>query len=106
MAVDIDQRVDRTMNADGGDPPEEDRMRAVVEAIFLGADDAGLRGWKNRHAAFLAPFAEAEAIFAAQAPAASRRNLHLAAVEDVDRKAVGTADGGVKSARAVHADDH
>src|SRR5205807_10137959 len=43
MAVDIDQRVDRAMNAHGDDAAQEDRMRAVVDALVLGADDAGLR---------------------------------------------------------------
>src|SRR5262245_13923554 len=61
---------------------------------------------KNRCAVLLAPGAEAEAILAANAAAAPFRDLHLAAVQDVDGKAVGTADRRMERSCAIDADDH
>src|SRR5260221_356818 len=50
LAVDIDQRIDLAVNADGRDASNEYRVRSVVELGFLGADDVRLRVGQDRDA--------------------------------------------------------
>jgi hypothetical protein len=81
-------------------------FRSTFFRVTLNSSDTRLGVGKNRHAAVLAPRALAEAILAAGLAAAFHRDIDLAAMEDVDRKARGRADGPMKRRRAVDAHNH
>src|SRR5262249_7424523 len=83
-----------------------DRVRSVVERSFLGADDVRLRVGQDGDTGFLAPGAAAEAILAAGLAARVHRELHMAAVQDVDREVARKADRGMERDRTIDADDH
>src|SRR4051812_19457147 len=76
-SVDINQRIDLAVNTDRRNAPDEYRVRSVVEACFLGADDVRLRVGQNRDAGVLTPCAVTEAIFAAGLTAAAHGNFDL-----------------------------
>jgi hypothetical protein len=106
LAVDIDQRIDLTIDADGRDASDKHGVGSVVELCFLRADDACLRVCQDRDLGFLAPGTVTETILAAGFAATPYRDFDLAAVEDVDGKSRGRIDGPMKRRRAIDADDH